>query len=67
MISLIINGKPVDLDDPTNLVEYLESLGVADRAIAVGYNGTIIRKDERHDVTLSEGDRLEIVRAVGGG
>ncbi|HAL49204.1 MAG: sulfur carrier protein ThiS [SAR202 cluster bacterium] len=67
MISLTINGKSVDLDDPMNLAEYLESLGVADRSIAVGYNGTIIRKDERQDVTLSEGDRLEIVRAVGGG
>ncbi|HJO82448.1 MAG: sulfur carrier protein ThiS [SAR202 cluster bacterium] len=67
MISLTINGKSVDLDNPTDLVDYLESLGVRDGHIAVAYNGSIVRKDEQSGVTLSEGDRLEIVRAVGGG
>ena len=67
MISLTVNGKPRDLDGPQLLAEYLDSLGVTQQHIAVAYNGTVIPKGEIHTVTLNDGDRLEIVRAVGGG
>ena len=67
MITLIINGKERTIDSPTPLVEYLESLEVNIRSIAVAHNGTVIRREEFDDVTLGEGDEVEIVRAVGGG
>lgn len=67
MITLTINGKERSLDEPTPLVEFLESLEVNTRFIAVAHNGTIIRREEFDDVTLAEGDDVEIVRAVGGG
>ena len=67
MITLKVNGKPKDLDGPQNLADYLESLGITQRAIAIAYNGEIIRKNELKGVTLEDGDKLEIVRAVGGG
>jgi thiamine biosynthesis protein ThiS len=35
--------------------------------VAVGYNGQVIKKDQFSQITLSEGDTLEIVRPVGGG
>ena len=67
MITLTVNGKPRDLEGPQNLVDYLEALGITHRAIAIAYNGDIIRKNELQEVTLEDGDKLEIVRAVGGG
>ncbi|HBJ30601.1 MAG TPA: thiamine biosynthesis protein ThiS [Dehalococcoidia bacterium] len=67
MITLTVNGKPRDLEGPQNLVDYLEALGITQRAIAIAYNGDIIRKNELQQVTLEDGDKLEIVRAVGGG
>ena len=67
MITLTVNGKPRDLEGPQNLVDYLEALGITQRAIAIAYNGDIIRKNELQEVTLVDGDKLEIVRAVGGG
>ena len=67
MITLTVNGKPRDLEGPQNLVDYLEALGIPQRAIAIAYNGDIIRKNELQEVTLEDGDKLEIVRAVGGG
>ncbi|MGH2544556.1 MAG: sulfur carrier protein ThiS, partial [Ardenticatenaceae bacterium] len=66
MIQLVINGKQEELDGPTKLMDYLGSLNVSTKHIAVAYNGTVMRKDELPDVTLSEGDEVEIVRAVGG-
>lgn len=67
MITLTINGKERTLDTPMPLVDYLESLEVNTRFIAVAHNGTVIRREEFDDVTLGEGDEVEIVRAVGGG
>ena len=67
MITLTVNGKPRDLEGPQNLVDYLEALGITQGAIAIAYNGDIIRKNELQEVTLEDGDKLEIVRAVGGG
>ena len=67
MISVTVNGKDRKLERPTALLSYLDSLGVNLSHIAVAYNGVVLRKEEFPQVTLSEGDRVEIVRAVGGG
>ena len=67
MITLRINGKPVELDRATPLLAYLERIGVNPRSIAVEHNGTIIERAAYEGVTLKEGDTVEIVRMVGGG
>ena len=67
MIRLTVNGKPKELPAPTPLVAFLESLDIATQFIAVGYNGEVIEKENFHEVTLTDGDVLEIVRPVGGG
>ena len=67
MISLQINGKRVELEKPTALLAYLEQLGVNPRAVAVEHNGEIIDRAAYEQVTLRDGDQVEIVRMVGGG
>jgi thiamine biosynthesis protein ThiS len=67
MISLQINGKPVELAQPTPLLAYLEQLGVNPRAVAIEHNGEIIERSAYESVTLRDGDQVEIVRMVGGG
>ena len=67
MIVLTVNGKERQLDAPTDLLAYVASLTKNTRHFAVAHNGTVLRRDELPGVTLSDGDTLEIVRAVGGG
>ena len=67
MIALHINGKDVQLDEPTPLLVYLEKLGVSPRAVAVELNAVIIDRDAYATTTLAEGDIVEIVKMVGGG
>jgi sulfur carrier protein len=67
MITLHVNGKPVELDDATPLVAYLARLGVDPRAVAVEHNGDILQRDQYGDAMLRDGDVVEIVRMVGGG
>ena len=67
MIALRVNGKPIELDGPTLLTDYLEKLGVTPRGVAVEHNGMIIERAAYAATMLGDGDVLEIVRMVGGG
>ena len=67
MIALQINGKRVELEAATPLLDYIERLGVDPRAVAVEHNGDIIERDRYAATLLREGDVVEIVRMVGGG
>ena len=67
MIALRINGKDVDLDEATPLLEYLARLEVDPRSVAVEHNGEIVERDRYREITLRAGDVVEIVRMVGGG
>jgi sulfur carrier protein len=67
VITLQVNGKQVELEAPIPLVLYIENLGVNPRTVAVEHNGEIIQREQFASVVLQEGDRVEIVRMVGGG
>ena len=67
MISLLVNGKPKELDQGIDLAAYLDSFGLNLQHVAVGYNGEVLAKDQFPQIELQDGDVLEIVRPVGGG
>ena len=67
MIKLRINGRDVELRGPTLLGDYLASLGVDQRAVAIELNARILERSELAGTALGEGDVVEIVRMVGGG
>jgi thiamine biosynthesis protein ThiS len=67
VIALLINGKRVELEGQTPLLDYLEELGVSPRTVAVEHNGVIIERDAYATTILGHGDAVEIVRMVGGG
>ena len=67
MIALQVNGRRVELEGPTPLLAYLETLGVSPRAVAVEHNGIVIERTSYANATLEDGDVVEIVRMVGGG
>jgi thiamine biosynthesis protein ThiS len=67
VIALQVNGKPVELAEPTALLDYVGTLGVDPRGIAVEVNGLILERDAYAGCTLQDGDQVEIVRMVGGG
>jgi sulfur carrier protein len=67
VISLTINGKRLELDGPTSLLDYLARLGVEPRAVAVEHNGEILERASYERAVLNAGDVVEIVRMVGGG
>jgi sulfur carrier protein len=81
MIRLIVNGQPqrIPLPDEAgtdsskpenkilNITQLLEHMGLHGKRIAVERNGEIVPRSKFDQPMLSDGDRLEIVVAVGGG
>ena len=66
-ITLTVNGHERQLPAEIALPALLEELGVDRRLVAVAYNGDVIPRATYDDVTLRDGDRVEVVRMVGGG
>jgi sulfur carrier protein len=67
MISVTINGERRQLDQPVNCAELLTRLDLAGKRVALERNGEIVPRSQFAEQRLFEGDRLEIVVAVGGG
>jgi sulfur carrier protein len=67
VIALTVNGERRRLEGPTTLIAFLETLAINPRYVAVAHNGTVLQRQKWPEVTLQDGDVLEIVRMVGGG
>lgn len=63
---VIINGTSLPMDGKT-LSEYLAMSNYNPLRIAVERNGRIVPKAKYNEITLTDGDVLEIVSFVGGG
>jgi sulfur carrier protein len=67
MIQVTINGDTRSFEQAPSLSELLEQLGLAGRRVALERNGEIVPRGSFPVERLRDGDRLEIVVAVGGG
>jgi sulfur carrier protein len=67
VITLHINGQMRQFPAVANLVELLDHLELTGKRIAVEKNGEIVPKSRHAATPVIDGDRLEIVVAVGGG
>lgn len=64
---ITLNGSPREVEEGRTLPALLAELGAAAEHVAVERNGEILERTELAGVVLRAGDRLEIVRFVGGG
>lgn len=62
-----VNGEPRELPAGASVAALLAAMDTAGRRVAVERNGEIVPKSRHADTLLADGDRLEVVIAVGGG
>ena len=67
MISVTINGEARRFEAPLNCAELIAKLELTGKRVALERNGEIVPRSRYAEQPLMEGDRLEIVVAVGGG
>jgi sulfur carrier protein len=64
---LTVNGKSVSVPTGSTVHDFLASKKMTDAMAIVERNGEIVPRDAYGTTVLEEGDRLEVVHAVGGG
>jgi len=64
---ITLNGDAREFPLNTTVIELLQTLGYADKRVAVERNGEIVPKSQHGATVLRDGDQIEIVVAVGGG
>ena len=68
MITVVANGRPVDLPEGSTLSGLLDALGIPAKAVAaMEHNGEPVSRADQGARSLADGDRIELVRAVAGG
>ena len=67
MIQVTVNGATHRFEDTVDIAGLIERLELAGRKIAVERNGEIVPRSAHRATLLANGDRVEIVVAVGGG
>lgn len=67
-MKISINGNTKQFDSETMTVSALVmTLNLTGKRLAIEKNGEIVPRSQFADVVLQDGDKLEIVGAVGGG
>ncbi len=67
MMEIELNGAPHPLAANQNVHDLLVSLALDNKALAVAVNREVVPRQRWREHVLQPSDRVEIVRAIGGG
>ena len=62
-----LNGEPYRLPQGETLDDLVRALGIEGQAVALAVNREVVRRQEWSGRLLAQRDRVDIVRAIGGG
>jgi sulfur carrier protein len=66
-MEIVLNGAPKVLPPGQTLAELVAALQLEGQALALAVNRSVVPRQRWADVALSAQDRVDIVRAIGGG
>ena len=66
-IRVTVNGAPREFAAAPTFAQLLAELSLAGKRLAIERNGEIVPRSRFGELHLADGDRLEVVVAVGGG
>jgi sulfur carrier protein len=66
-LTVIVNGEARQIAPGTTVVGLLESMDLGPKWVVVERNGEPVDKRDMATTVLTDGDRLELVKAVAGG
>ena len=64
---ILLNGEDHVLSNDSTAADLVIQLGLADKRVAMEVNLEIIPRSRYGDLPLKDGDKVEIVHAIGGG
>ena len=66
-MKILLNGQEKRLEAPVTISALLQEMALADKRVAVEVNQEIVPRSRHGEYQLMDNDRVEIVRAIGGG
>ena len=66
-MQILLNGESLELPDGATVADLLVRLDLTGRRVAVERNLDILPRSQHATTALADGDRLEVVHAIGGG
>ena len=66
-VQIILNGAERRLETPPSVAQLLDMLGLSGHRVAVEVNHEIVPRSRHGEHVLQDNDRVEVVRAIGGG
>ena len=66
-IEIMLNGEAHSLPAGQNVQQLVDQLGLTGQALAIAVNRQVIPRASWQEKTFQAQDRVEIVRAIGGG
>ena len=67
MITIVLNGEAYPLEKEHSLAALIATLNLSGQAIALAVNRQIIPRAQWQDHQLHAQDKVDVVRAIGGG
>jgi len=66
-MNIIVNGESKSVSERLTALQLLKQLGVAEKKLALEINEEIIPRSTLNQHVIHEGDKVEIIHAIGGG
>ncbi|MDB5821946.1 MAG: thiS [Herminiimonas sp.] len=67
MIEIVLNGAPHPIEDSRSVLDLVDALSLSNQALAVAVNREVVPRQQWPGRVLQPSDRVDIVRAIGGG
>jgi thiamine biosynthesis protein ThiS len=67
MLRVKFNDQETQLQQPCNLGDVLQDQGFHEGPYAVVVNGTFVRREQRDEILLQDGDEVTILAPMSGG
>ncbi|KAA1175645.1 sulfur carrier protein ThiS [Marinobacter salinexigens] len=62
-----VNGEAMELPSGATVTTLIDQMALAGKRLAVEVNEDIVPRSQHPGFALNEGDRVEVVHAIGGG
>jgi sulfur carrier protein len=66
-VNILLNGAIHSLPEHSKVADLIEQLGLTGQRLAIEINGDIVPRSQHATLELKDGDKVEVVRAIGGG
>jgi sulfur carrier protein len=66
-VNYVLNGESHSTPTPLSVLELLHNFELAKRRVAVAINAEVVPRSRFAEVFIRDGDRIEVIHAVGGG